>query len=84
MCVLPKKGRPQGNIVEKEIRLFSKKACKTKKPVFLTAKIKYAHMNNQFNSFDTDQKSIRKSNKVSFSLKKLNSLRISLVLLGGP
>ena len=52
--------------------------------MFLAAKIKYAQTKNKFNSFNTDQKSIRKSKNVAFSLKKLNSLRISLVLLGTP
>ena len=52
--------------------------------MFLAAIIQYAHIKNQFNSFNTDQKSIRKFEKMLFSLKKLNSLRISLVILGTP
>ena len=38
--------------------------------MFLAAKIQYAHIKNQFNSFNTDQQSIRKSKNVSLSLKK--------------
>ena len=99
--LFPKKGRPQGNIVEMEIRVFSKKtvrratvekeirwfpqkSCKTKKPVFWAAQIQYAHIKNQFNSFNTDQPSIKQNKKVPFSSKKLSSLRISRVLLGDP
>ena len=37
---------------------------------------------NKFNLFNTDNKSIRKSKQIYCSLKKLNSLRISLVILG--
>ena len=37
--------------------------------MFLAAKIQYAHIKNQFNSFNTDQKSIRKSKKVAFLSK---------------
>ena len=39
---------------------------------------------NDPNSFNTNNKSMRKSENVSFSFEKLRSLRISQVLLGGP
>ena len=37
--------------------------------MFLAATSQYSHIKNQFISFNTDQKSIRKSKKVSFSSK---------------
>ena len=39
----------------------------------MVAKIQYVHITTQFNSFNTDQKSIRKSKKISFSQKKKNT-----------
>ena len=38
--------------------------------MFLAAKIQYAHIKNKFNSFNTDQKSIRKSKKSVIFVKK--------------
>ena len=55
---------PAGQHSRNGASFISNKSCKTKKPVFLAAKIQYAHIKNQFNSFNTDQKSIRKSPKV--------------------
>ena len=52
--------------------------------MLLAAKNQYSHIENQFTSFSTDNKSIRKSKHVSFPFEKLNSLRISLVILGDP
>ena len=46
--------------------------------------IQYSPIKNQFHLLNIDQKSIKKSKSVSFSSKKLDSLPISLVLLGAP
>ena len=52
--------------------------------MFLAAKNQYSPTKNEFNSSNTDEKSKSKCKNVSFSVKKLNSLRVSLVLLGEP
>ena len=49
--------------------------------MFLVGKIQYSPTQNQFNSFNIDKESKRKSPEVSLSLKKLVPLRIPLVLL---
>ena len=52
--------------------------------MFSPGKNQYSSIETQFNSFNTDNKSIRKSPKVSYSLKSLVPLQIPWVLLRTP
>ena len=60
---------------------FSKKSCKTKQPMFLAGKKLCSPIENKFKSLNTDNKYLRKSQKVSLSSKNWFSLRISMRLL---